>query len=82
MVSVMTTNTIHIASIAVKHTSGSMWARVIRHLEKELKGIAADSLRAQQIRNAIATFSAHENNRVPWPGTQSSNHKSEPATQC
>lgn len=52
----------------VKHNCGSMWEKAIGHLEAELRHVAAESPRAQQIRAAIYTFTANLKTGMPWPG--------------
>lgn len=66
--------TIHPSHTHVKHNRSGMWEKAIEHLEAELRQVATESPRAQQIRAAIYTFKANLKRGMLWP-RESATHR-------
>ena len=50
------------------------WEQAIQHCESELAKVNPRSKRAEQLRYAIATFTANITRKVPWPEDESATH--------
>ncbi len=59
--------------------STTKWDQAILDARKVLRRVEEKGVR---LREAISTFEQNKRDGEPWPGTQSTDHTSESATQC